>query len=106
MRVEHLVAGHSNLSDAWTIVIVHRLMPIDARCNQGIEIGDVSCIQFQKAPRITLAPPVKGAALEHDDLVGTGLDVDCLVYLILRYMRSNGGVDAAARIKATSAAPS
>ena len=84
MRVEHLVAGHSDLSDAWTIVIVHRLMPIDARCNQRIEIGDVGCIHFQKAARITLAPTVKSAALEHEDLIGTCLDVDCIDHLILR----------------------
>jgi hypothetical protein len=64
-------------------------MPIDARCRQRVEVGNVRCIQFQKAAGIAFAPTVEGTAFEHEDLIGTRSDVDCIDHVIVRCMRSN-----------------
>src|SRR5712691_5801488 len=95
MRVEHLVTGDLDLSDPRTIVILHRLMPVDARCRQRVEVGNVRCIQFQKAAGIAFPPTVEGTAFEHEDLIGTRSDVDCIDHVILRCMRSNARASAA-----------
>src|SRR5688572_16007531 len=69
--VPMLEVCNNGTSDPRTVVIYHRLMPVDARCRHRVEVGDVGRIQFQKATGIAFAPTVEGAALEHEDLIGT-----------------------------------